>query len=163
MATLNKELRIMLIMSVLSSVLLVAGIPMIILGASNGLTVIMVIGIVFTAVDFYACPILWVFYADKRFCKRVVFAIDKEKLRTVSSIASQLGMSEEQVYKTVKRCFEKGWLYGYLLDGKNITVNTAKGPEDTFVYAVCASCGASFSYRSTENGVCPYCKTPHKK
>ena len=163
MDKLKKDLKILLIFAVLSSVLLVTGIPMIIVGAGNGLTVVMVLGIVFTAVNFYACPLLWVFYGDMHIHKRIVFAIETEKLRSTPVIASQVGISVEQTEKMVRKCFEKGWLYGYVFDGTNISVNNAKAPEDTEVFAVCPSCGASFSYRLTEPGVCPYCKTPYTK
>ena len=99
MDKLKKDLKILLIFAVLSSVLLVTGIPMIIVGAGNGLTVVMVLGIVFTAVNFYACPILWVFYGDMHIHKRIVFAIETEKLRSTPVIASQVGISVEQTEK----------------------------------------------------------------
>ena len=87
MDKLKKDLKILLIFAVLSSVLLVTGIPMIIVGAGNGLTVVMVLGIVFTAVNFYACPLLWVFYGDMHIHKRIVFAIETEKLRSTAGPA----------------------------------------------------------------------------
>ena len=41
------------------SVGLVAGIPMIVLGASNGITAVMVIGIVLVVLGFYGAPVAW--------------------------------------------------------------------------------------------------------
>ena len=49
------------------SLMLIVGVPMIVLGASNKIWAVMAIGIAFTVLGFYGCPLAWVMYGEARF------------------------------------------------------------------------------------------------
>lgn len=59
----KKKINLLLFFGILSAILLVGGIPMIIIGAEKN-TFLLVTGIVFTAFDFYACPIIFSLYGS---------------------------------------------------------------------------------------------------
>lgn len=157
MQKITVKLRILFFSAILSSICFVAGIPMIILGASNGITPLTVTGIVLTAVDFYAMPILWVNYGGKRVWRRVLIAVLSENILTVSGLSAQLALPEEEVRKILQGCVQQCYLTGYLFDGELLTLNTNKNPQDRILVAECESCGAQITYRPGETPVCPYC------
>ncbi len=157
MQKISVKLRALLLSAVLSSILFVVGIPMIILGASNGITFLMVAGIVLTGVDFYAAPILWVTYGGKKTWRRVIFAVLSENILTVSGLSAQLALPEEEIRKILQGCVQECYLTGYLFDGECLTLNTNKNPQDRILTAECESCGAKVTYRPGETPVCPYC------
>ena len=72
MEKVNRSVRRLLFAALLSTALFVIGIPALIIGATHtdswgaGGTALMVAGIVATAADFYAAPILWVTYGNRR-------------------------------------------------------------------------------------------------
>ena len=81
MEKVNRSVRCTFAAALISTLLFVIGIPMLIIGATHtdawgaGGTALMVAGIVFTAADFYAAPILWVTYGNRRTLERVVFGL----------------------------------------------------------------------------------------
>ena len=164
MEKIEKTLRTKFFAALVMSVLFVAGIPLIPVGAVNGIYPVMIVGIVFTAVGFYGTPILWTSYGATRSLRRVVFAVEKENLYSVQEIASQLSMSEKQVRGLLTDCFRKGYLEGYVREGDEITTLGGDKPGGRTRAAVCPYCGANFTYQG-RNAVCPYCGgafTPEK-
>ena len=51
----------------------------------------MLLGIVFTAFDFYACPILFSIYGGVNTLKKVVKAVEIDRIYDVKNIAVQTG------------------------------------------------------------------------
>lgn len=161
MERIDRQLRLLFILSLVSSVLFVAGIPMIIVGASHA-KFVMILGIIFTAVDFYAMPILWVNYGNQRTNRRLVYAVTQENLLTVPLLAAQLSLPAEQVRDRLTHCIQKLYIVGYFFDGETLTLNTRTAPADQILTAVCASCGAKLEYRPGETPTCPYCGTVYR-
>ena len=159
MQKIKKEIVVFLLLAVLSSILFVAGIPMICIGASKGITAVLIMGIVFTGVDFYAMPVLWIAYGGKTAQKRLVFAITEEHITSVADLAVHLSSKKEDIAQSIKICVTKGYLVGYFFDGKNILPNRHRAPDEQFVTAECRFCGAKFTYRAGEEAKCPYCES----
>lgn len=158
METINKATRAMLIAAVVCSVLFVAGIPMIVLGAVNKLWPVMVLGIVFTGGGFYATPLLWVGYGGKVTLKRLVYAIEAEHIYTVPELAEQLSKRPKEIRGLLDTCFNKRYLAGYKRAGDTLVLNEGKALADAEHAAECPYCGAKFSYKGTD-AVCPYCRS----
>lgn len=163
MNAVNKAVRKQLILSLVLSCMLVAGIPMIIFGASNKLWFLMAAGILFTVLGFYGTPMAWVSYGNKVGLRRVVYAVTREHLLAVEKISAQLGKPEKNIRALLDECFQKGYLPGYVRQGDTISLNEAKAPEETLHAAVCPYCGAKYTYRGTEEPVCPYCGAMSEK
>ena len=81
----------------MGTIMLVAGIPMIPVGFSLGYTFLGIIGIVFTAVGFYGCPLAWSAFGGYAPMVRVVYAIEHESMYSVSEIATYLRKNEKTV------------------------------------------------------------------
>lgn len=156
MNAVEKALKKQLRGGILLSCMFAGGIPMIILGAVYSVLPVMIPGIAFTVAGFYGAPIVWVNYGNKLGLKRIVYAVEKEHLLTVQSIASQLSKSEKSVRGLLDECFRRGYLEGYIRQGDGIALNEAKAPEEKRHAAECKYCGAKFSYQG-ELAVCPYC------
>jgi hypothetical protein len=156
MNAVEKALKKQLIGGILLSCMFAGGIPMIILGAVYSVLPVMIPGIAFTVAGFYGAPLVWVNYGNKLRLKRIVYAVEKEHLLTVQSIASQLSKSEKSVRGLLDECFRRGYLEGYIRQGDGIALNEAKAPEEKRHAAECKYCGAKFSYQG-ELAVCPYC------
>ncbi len=139
------------------SILAVAGIPMIVLGAVNALWAVMVLGIVFVVAGVYVMPFLWVKFGESKGVKRMVFAVEKEYVYSVKDLAMRFGMSEKAVVGSIRTCIEKGYLIGYLFDGNEIKANTNKPINDRVITVRCENCGATYSYDVDKKGKCPYC------
>lgn len=149
----------MLIVAILLTVMFVAGVPMIVLGAQHKIYAVMGVGIAFTAIGFYGMPVGWVFFGSNVSLKRVVFAIVEENLFTVQEISSQLSMSEDTVRAFLDKAFNKGFLKGYKRTGDIITVNDNVPDARREKVAECPNCGAKFTYTSL-TARCPYCNSP---
>lgn len=163
MNKINSVLRTRLVLAFLLTAFLIAGIPFIILGATQGKTVMLVTGIIMTVVGFYGCPIGWTTYGNSVVYRRVVSAITCEHLLTVPKIASSIGKSEQDTDTLVINCFQNGYLTGYLKNGYEILVNEEKDPDKKMVTYKCAFCGATYTIPYSEIPVCPYCGRAEKK
>ena len=157
MKQINKSATRLLVFAVLSVCLFVGGIPMIIIGAANKMTAVMVLGIVFTAFDFYACPILFSIYGGVNTLKKVVKAVEIDRIYDVKNIAVQTGLNEEIVKADILKCIEKGYITGLLFDGETLRFNDNRKAERRRLRTKCLSCGAPIDYYADESPVCPYC------
>lgn len=162
MKKINAKLATILIFCILSSAALVGGVPMIIIGASNHISFVMITGIVLVAFDFYACPILWVNFGGASNLKTVVKAVEEENIYTVEGIAKQQNKQPEVVVNEIRTCMQKGYISGYLFDGEKLTLNENRKQGKRLLNVKCGNCGATYGYYSDEDGVCPYCGTPSK-
>lgn len=139
------------------SLMLVVGVPMIIFGATDKMYVLMGIGIAFTVLGFYGCPIAWVMYGEEKFRASLVSAIECEGSVTVAGLAAQFGKPEKKIAADIRKLIEKRYLTGYVFDGEKLeyAVKKERVKERVFV-GKCPSCNAIMVY---EDGkvMCPYC------
>ena len=159
MKSIDKYMKKLLYVSIILSVMLVAGIPMIIIGATSKIYAVMGIGIAFTAIGFYGTPIAWSIYGSNMPLKRVVSAVCEEHLYTVGEISQQLSMKESAVRGWLDKAFNKGFLKGYKREGDEILLNDNLAADKKEFVAHCPNCGATFTY-TLDKARCPYCNSP---
>lgn len=145
------------------SVLFVVGIPLTIVAATKGMTLPMVLGIIFIVVGFYGMPMAWVSYGGVKSLKRVVDAVMEEHLTTNKEVAQQLQVTEEEAKQNITKAINKKYITGYIYDGAVLTPNEKKAPKKKVVVAsnICARCGAPMDL-SEHNMKCPYCGTKYE-
>ncbi len=151
----NRYFRIALLMSIL----LVAGIPMIVFGAINlskawYWIVMMVLGIIFTVMGVCVMPVMWVQFAKKRALSRVAIVISGTDSVTIDILSDTLGKTQEQTRKDVRKLLQNGWLPGYAFVDQEDRVRRTAALD--VHHAVCEFCGASFEFKGTDSK-CPYC------
>lgn len=168
MEKVNRSVRCTFAAALISTLLFVIGIPMLIIGATHtdawgaGGTALMVAGIVFSAADFYAAPLLWVTYGNRRTLERVVFGVEKQGLTTVARLAAHLRVKEDDARSFLDAAFAKGYLDAYVRDGDTIKKFVPERNPDEVEHDVeCPSCAAKFTYRGA-SGKCPYCGTVYR-
>ena len=162
MKKINAKITTLLSFAILSAILFVAGIPMIIIGAGK-MPVVMILGIIFTAFDFYACPLLFTSLGTVKSLKRTLSAILNEHLYTTDEIAKQTGKTAEVVKRDILTCIEMEYLTGLLFDGTTLSYNDNRKADKRLLTVKCVNCGAAISYYSDESPVCPYCGASQAK
>lgn len=149
----KKNFRIALALSLM----LIAGIPMIIVGATNKIWIVMAIGIAFTVLGFYGCPIAWVMYGEAKFRVALVSAIECEGSVTVSGLAAQFGKPKNKIAADIRKLIEKRYLVGYVFDGETLSFAQKKErPKERIWVGKCPSCNAVMEYADGKV-YCPYC------
>lgn len=139
------------------TVMLIAGIPMIVFGASGKMWVLMSIGIAFTALGFYGAPIAWVMYGETKFRASLVGAIEYEGRVTVDGLASQFGKPRQKIVADIRKLIEKRYLTGYVFDGETLVYAQKKErPKERIYVGKCPSCNAIMEYADGRVS-CPYC------
>ncbi len=160
MTNMKKKINLLLFFGILSAILLVGGIPLIVIGAGNN-TFLLVTGIILTAVDFYACPILFSAYGSALSLNYTVQCILTEHIYNVNDIAVQTGKPKEIVRKDIRAAIEKRYITGLLFDGEKLVYNNNAKAVGTIIRAKCSECGAPVDYYADEpNPTCPYCGNP---
>lgn len=160
MKTLNKKQKTTFFFALFLSVGFVASIPAIIFGASKGMTFLLVIGIIFAVIGFYGSPMLWVQYGALNQAKRIVYAVDEEKIYSVEEIANQLQLPVGDVKSQLITAINKNYLEGFLFDGQKLTAN--KNKSAIKMLTRCENCGAPL--KKTQDGkYCPYCHSLFEK
>ena len=151
-----------LIVSLVLTIMLPAGILMIIFGAGKN-TLMLVFGIVFTVAGFYGAPIIWIKYGD---CKRKAFVyrlITSENMYTVKDIVAQTSYQEEIVNNYINSLLSQGYITGYFFkDGKLILNTNKKQTEASSEKKKCPCCGGMMSSDGI-NFYCEYCGHSERK
>lgn len=152
----DKDVKKMLLICLLSTLALIAGVPMIVFGATKSLWILLVLGIVCTVFGFYGMPILWVNFGSLKTLKRVVDAVMEEHLTTIAEIASQLQMREREARDYVRKAINKKYITGYIYDGNTLVPNEKQAPKKKVSQTRCSNCGGVME--KTDTGwICPYC------
>lgn len=162
-----------LALAVILSVMLAAGIPMIVVGAIGpseahgamhaarvGYKVMMGIGIAFTVLGFYGTPLGWVAFGTANSELTIVGAVKTEHLYTVTELAARLGKNEKETLTLLTNCVRKGYLTEYKLEGNALVLNENAALAPTEVHFECPRCGAPVVCVVGEKTVCPYCGSP---
>ncbi len=157
MDNVNKSVMKTFVWSMVFTIMLPAGVPMIILGAINKIWGLMGCGIAFVVLGFYGTPMLWVQYGEKKNYKRIVSAVVNERISSVKQIATHLNISEKLVVDRLDTCIRKEFLIGYVREGDLIRTNSKAFGKS--VSCKCPACGATFEHLITQQAKCPYCRT----
>ncbi len=158
MEKVTKKIRVFLGVGIALALAFVAGIPMTVLGATNGITALLAIGIIFIVAGFYVSPIMLVQVSEKRKLKRVVQAVEEQNLYTVREIAAGVGIREKAVRGYLTESLQKGYLIGYKLEGDDVVLITAPKQTLSASSIKCPSCGAQVRLDPlTGEGECGYC------
>ena len=157
--------------AIIWTILLAAGIPMIIFGAVMGfgtqkgtvlgaiMVWVFIAGIFFTATGLVFVPIFWVKYAHKKRLCRLAIIISGMTDSTIDIIGDTAGRTQEETREDVRILLRNGWLPGYTFVDQEDRVKRTNTLD--IHHAVCQHCGASFEFRGT-NAECPYCGRYHK-
>lgn len=155
MKKINRDLTIKLLVGTLSAIGFVAGILLIIFGAGKS-AFMLTAGIILAVNGFYGSPMWLVSYGETKSIKRVIFAIENEKIYSVKDIATQLQIPEKNVKEKVNKAIEKNYLSGMLFDGENFKVNNNKSQVKKL--GKCENCGGSLAEKDGKL-YCPFCGT----
>lgn len=151
----DKDFKKILIFSILASISLPIGVPLIIIGASKT-WILLTLGIIMAVFGFYGAPILWVYYGNLRTTKQVVNSILEENLTNTKEIASHLQMTEKKVKEIINNSIKKGYLTNLIFDGENLTVNNKMKLKYNDRKNKCPNCGGLLE-QTSDGTVCPYC------
>ncbi len=157
MQKLNRQIRRLFFISLALSVGFPLGVLGIVFGAVKWLIPLLVIGIVLTVGGFYAMPLLWVKYADRRHDRTLLFMIENEYIYTVSGLAAQAGYREGDVRDRIMRMIRTQILVGYLFQNDTLELNTNRrqaGMRGTTME--CPNCCATMVHDG-ELYRCAYC------
>lgn len=143
--------------AIVLSVMLVGGVPMIVLGATNKIGVLLGAGIAFTVLGFYGCPLGWVMYGEAKFRAALVGAIECEGTVTVDALVAQFGKPKNKIVADIRKLIEKRYLAGYAFDGETLVYASKKErPKERVYVGKCPSCNAIMEYADGKVR-CPYC------
>ncbi len=162
MQEINKKIRVLFGFALGLSICFPLGILGIVFGAVKGIIFLLVAGIVFTVAGFYAMPLLWVRYAERRQDRTLLTMILHENIYTISGLAAQTGYAENVVREKVKKMLLSRELSGYLLVDDVLELNTnTKQTARTSQTKKCENCGAMMVFDGVKF-VCEYCGTVMK-
>lgn len=144
------------------TILFICGIPMIPLGFIYHVLPIAIAGIIFTAGGFYGTPISWVLYGNLCSLGRLLYAIEKENIYTVSELSKYLQKPEKEIASQIRTLIQKTYLEGYIFDGQNLTLNENIKLKKKKTFSQCPFCGAPLPPQSSDDEFvkCPYCDSP---
>lgn len=162
----KRKCRRSLIAAILVSVGFVAGIPLIILGAtSSGVlkALFLTLGIALTVIGFYGAPLLWIGYGKKSRLKLVYCRVVEDGVRDISLLAQQSGQKFDAVLNDVNFLINRRYLKGYAVADNFIVKVQTQTREMTeseisgTAYSMpCPVCGAQIVVTGL-SGKCEYC------
>ena len=158
MKKITKSTNIKLSIAILTAIGFVGGILMIIFGAGKS-TAMLVTGIILCVYGFYGTPMWFISYGETKTLKRVIFAIENEKIYSVKDIATQLQQPEKEVKEKINKAIQNNYLSGFLFDGENLKANNNKGQVKKV--GKCENCGGTLE-RKDGKLFCPYCETVYE-
>ncbi len=157
MQQLKKNIRLLFAFALALSIGFPTGVLCIIFGAANGITPLLVTGIILTVLGFYLMPILWLKYAERRQDRALFFMIEHDGIRTVDALAQQSGYSANDVRNKIKRMILSRALVGYVLENDALeNLQERKQAEKTARSKKCNCCGAPMTYVNSAFK-CEYC------
>ena len=155
MKKMKRVLRNQFAIALVTSILMVVGIPLIPISAVNDITWLLVVAIVFTAYGFYGCPFYWIAYASKRELYSILFLIENEHVLTVVKLCVQTGKDINYISDKVRYLLLGGFLPGYIFNGETLEKSFVQ-EKPTVESVPCPFCGAPVTLSDGE-GKCEYC------
>jgi len=149
----QKRVKTQLILMIVFSILAVAAIPGIVLGAINSIYWIMIPSIVLVAGGFYGIPIGWVVFGMANESKNVFLAITQDGIINVNELGRNFDKSVKNIQSKITSLINKRFLVGYKFnEGKTELLLIEKKKETKKI--VCPYCGARMAKDET---TCKYC------
>ena len=143
MKTFKRDSSVKLMVAILLTIFLPAGILGIIFGASKHITILLIAGIIATVLGFYGAPIAWI------------------GVGTIKSNGVILNLIENE--NIINQLILKGYLKGYLFKNDILEINTnQKQTGDVREKTKCPNCGGPMEFDGI-NYVCSYCGNVVKK
>ena len=158
MEKMKKQITTLLVCSIILSIMFPTGIVGIILGATKGISPMIIISAVMTGFCFYAVPIMWTSFGSKKQQQRVLSCVEVDRFENVQKISSATQLSKDEVANTIKLLISKGYLHGYAFDGEKLQP-IEEGKLKTISKSgkiKCPNCGATYQ-AGDKNDTCPYC------
>jgi len=157
MELIDKAITKKLLMSILFTIFLPAGILAIIFGATKGMTALLIVGIVMTVLGFYGSPILWINFGELKRLRMILNLILVENIYSAQEIAEHISSNVETVNSDINKLIIKGFLKGYLFKEGYLQLNRNKKQkmEDVKKYK-CPNCGGFMEYNGIDY-TCEYC------
>lgn len=156
MKKMKRVLRNQFAIALVTSIMMVVGIPLIPISAVNGITWLLVVAIVFTAYGFYGCPLYWISYASKRELYSILFLIENEHILTVEGLCQQTGKDGNYIADKIRYLLLGGFLPGYIFSGNALEKTVIVEKKPVVLSIPCPSCGAPITLTDGE-GKCEYC------
>ncbi len=158
MKKITKICKIIFALALALSIGFPCGILGIIFGASKHITVLLVLGIIFTVLGFYVMPILWVMYGTLRGDMGLLLMIEADGLHTVFDIANQTGYAIKDVRDRINKLIRKRWLTGYTFTDDELVPIGGRPTREKKSYPAkaCPRCGAQLPHDG-EKYKCEYC------
>lgn len=144
-----------LFISLLLTLMLIGGIPMIIFGAIEKITFLLVIGIIFVVFGFYGTPIAWGRFGSLSGLQNTLIAIEQEKITDLKKLSVHLSKNEKTVRADIRLLIQMNCLKGYTLDEMGNIISN-QPVEKTVRVGKCPHCSAPLSF-DEEMIRCPYC------
>lgn len=147
---LKKKRDNILIFAIVLSIMFVAGIPMIVLGAVNEIALVMILGIIFTVFGFYGSPFAWLRWFQLKSYYNIYHAITYDGITKVIDLISIFGMSMKQINTAITWLTSNRFLSGFFFDGNELKrIEPAVSQSKT---RKCPNCGAGVI-----GDVCEHC------
>lgn len=139
----------------------IVGIPLILMGAINGLWFMLGIGCAFSGISFYGMPLSWVGYGDTFKMVNLVKAVKEQNIYTTKNLQEYLKISKKQTITLVQKAVFKGFLAEYTFKRDEILVLNSNVKQELHKYSLkCPNCGATVTIDAKSGyGVCGYCQT----
>lgn len=157
MKTTLRNKTLWLIISILVSISLPAGIIMIIFGfALEGMAWVAILGIVFVVHGFYGITFYWMQFAKVSKYHRVVRMVERLHMTNAAEISEATHLGRDFVNRTLRLAIEREWITGYKFNGTNLVPaepEKKKEPEEH----TCEYCGAKFFSNFEGAFKCPNC------
>jgi len=158
---LKRKLNSQMIVAIVLSVLFVAGIPMTVLGAVNGLMWLMIFGIIFVVFGFYGAPLVWVSFGVNKWKQALYLTIIEDNILEVSALSLTLNKNPRDVQNAITWLINKRYLKGFYFDGEKLS--SSKVYKDTEIEILtCPNCGANVEIlleNASSRIVCEHCGT----
>lgn len=152
------------ITAIILSIMLAAGIPCIVLGATNmdenkAFTALLVLGIICVVGGFYGAPVAWTSMLSVNAEVTLVEAVVNEHLYTVDELSQRLSQKPKQTSALLNDCIRKGYLTGFKREGDTLILNENSALKPKEFVTECKYCGAVVTLTG-DMSKCPYCGSP---
>lgn len=144
-----------LFISLLLTLMLIGGIPMIIFGATKKMTFLLIAGIIFVVFGFYGTPIAWMRFGTLSGLQNTLIAIEQEKITDLKKLSVHLSKQEKDLRSDIRSLIQMNCLKGYTLDEMGNIISN-QPVEKTVRVGKCPHCSAPLSF-DEEMIRCPYC------